>query len=55
MGGRIVAREWAHARHGEWYLALMYDSPQAIWVTGLVRQSAPAVAILVPGRDCGMP
>ncbi|MNW63938.1 hypothetical protein D3C74_421760 [compost metagenome] len=33
----------------------MYPSPQVIWVAGLVRQSAPALAILEPGRACGIP
>src|SRR5215470_889780 len=33
----------------------MYSRPHLIWVTGLVCQSEATVAILSPGRDCGMP
>ncbi len=33
----------------------MYPNPHLIWVAGLVCQSAPALAILLPGSDCGMP
>src|SRR5208282_3407194 len=33
----------------------MYLRPQRTWVLALVRQSGPTVAILAPGRACGMP
>src|SRR6516165_4028036 len=33
----------------------MYRRPQRIWVLALLRQFGPAVAILAPGRACGMP
>src|SRR6476620_7482265 len=33
----------------------MYSMPQMICVAGFVRQSEPMVAILLPGRACGMP
>jgi hypothetical protein len=33
----------------------MYPNPQVIWVAGLTNQSAPAVAIFVPGNACGIP
>jgi hypothetical protein len=33
----------------------MYPSPQRTCVSGLVFQSAPADAILLPGSACGMP
>jgi hypothetical protein len=33
----------------------MYPSPQRIWVSGFVAQSAPADAIFSPGSACGIP
>ena len=33
----------------------MYCRPHLIWVAGLLCQSEPALAILEPGSDCGMP
>src|SRR5215469_13112585 len=36
-------------------MARMYRRPQRIWVLALLRQFGPAVAILEPGRACGMP
>ncbi len=47
--------ECPHAPHGVPYRPPMYPRPQAICVAGLVSQSAPALAILLPGNDCGMP
>ncbi len=44
-----------HALQGEPYRSFMYSMPQVICVAGLVRQSSPTLAILLPGRDCGMP
>ena len=52
---QLTASECAHAAQGEAYLASMYPRPQSICVAALVRQSAPALAILLPGRDWGMP
>ena len=40
---------------GDPYTDLMYPRPHRIWVAGLVRQSAPALAIFPAGSDCGMP
>jgi hypothetical protein len=47
--------EWSHAPHGVPYRPPMYPRPHAICVAGFVSQSAPALAILLPGSACGMP
>ena len=39
-----------HALQGEPYRSFMYSMPQVIWVAGLVRQSSPALAILLAGQ-----
>jgi hypothetical protein len=43
------------AEHGDPYRSAMYVRPQEIWVFAFVAQSAPADAILLPGRACTIP